>query len=121
MLKITRGDDKDIEVRFPFDLTGSTVYFTVKPDATVTEDDPDDDNAVIKAQESAHAHENADPVNGVTVITLSAAVTAAAPVGEDYVYDLQLIDAGGKRRTAKKLNGGLPKCKITPESTQRPA
>lgn len=122
MLRITRGDDKDIPVRFPFDLTGSTVYFTVKSDVTVEANDPTDTNAVIKAQEDAHDHPDADPQNGLTVITLSHTVTGAEiVVPGDYVYDIQLIDAGGKRRTAKKSNGDLPPCKITPESTQRPA
>ena len=122
MLKITRGDDKSFGVTLPGtpDLTGCTVYFTVKPEALVDAVDPTDDNAIIKAQESDHDHPSADPTNGKTVITLSAAVTGAEDVipGE-YVYDIQLKDTAGKIRTYKKSNGELPKCEVTPESTQR--
>jgi hypothetical protein len=122
MLRITRGDDKSFGVTLPGapNLTGCTVFFTVKPEDLVDKVDTDDSNAVIKAQESVHDHPAADPANGKTVISLTAAVTGGPKaVPGEYVYDIQLKDSGGKIRTYKRSNGELPRCQITPEVTQR--
>lgn len=120
MLKITRGDYKAVPVRVPFDLTGWTVMLTVKREADVNKDDPSDQMAVIKVDESQHAHPSADPVHGLTIVVIPESVTTAAPVG-DYVYDIQLVDPDGRPRTAKRANGDLPPCQVTPQATQRSA
>lgn len=113
MLKITRGDDKSIAITFPTgtDLTGCTVFFTVKPETEVNATDPSDANAVIKAQTSSHTN----PTAGQTVITLTHTDTGAAAPG-DYVYDIQLKDSGGNITTYG--NGPKP-CRVLADVGQR--
>jgi hypothetical protein len=113
MLKITRGDDKSIAITFPTgtDLTGCTVFFTVKAKTDLNTVDAADNSAVVKAQTSSHS----DPLNGRTVITLTHAATASAAPG-DYVYDIQLKDSAGHITTYG--NGPKP-CRILADVGQR--
>jgi len=96
ILCVYRGDDKIITTTFkdeldnPIDITGYTVYFTVKEkeDETV-----DDSNALIQVDVTSHL----DPVNGKTNINLTN-IQTNIPVGK-YVYDIQWKDTGGKIKT----------------------
>lgn len=96
MSKLTffRGDD----VSIPFtitgvDLTGVTVYFTVKPEDSVDTDSTTDAAAVIKKQTTTHS----DPTNGKTIIDLSSTDTNVTP--GIYKWDIQTKDASGKIQT----------------------
>jgi hypothetical protein len=89
-ITIFRGDDLDITVQINdadgngIDLTGSTLFFTVKSDLTDS-----DDNAAISKDITSHT----DAVNGTTEINLSPTDTNISPGG--YHYDLQLVDSSG--------------------------
>lgn len=97
--EIIQGDDTAIACTFkdedgnPIDITGYTVYFTVKkkPDA-----DDDDSSAVIKKDVSVHT----DPTNGETSIEIAKADTEDVEPRR-YVYDLQLKDASDKIASSK--------------------
>lgn len=84
-ISLIRGDDATITVTFAdTDLTGATVYFTVKSSL----DDADAD-AVISKDITSHS----DPTNGETQIALSSSDTA--DLAGKYYWDLQLKDSGG--------------------------
>lgn len=81
-LFLIRGDSKTIKFTISgYDLTGSTVFFTVKPDLT---NDAGDTNAVITVEVTDHLN----PTGGVTEIPLSASDTDVAP--GTYYYDIQI-------------------------------
>lgn len=90
-LEIVKGDDIDIELTFtdqddnPIDLTGGTVYFTVKKELT-----DDDDDAVIA--KDVTAFEN--PETGIMVVSLSRADTDVR--AGQYFFDAQLKDSEDK-------------------------
>ena len=89
-LSAYRGDDKTWNLNFtdangdPIDITGSTVFFTVKVNKT----DKDSD-AIISKDQSSHV----DAVNGQTTISLTNSDTDIK-VG-NYYYDIQLVDSLG--------------------------
>lgn len=64
------------------DLTGKTVYFTVKQN-----EDDTDANAIVNKTITSHAN----PTGGVTAIDLTDDETRAINVGT-YVYDVKLYD-----------------------------
>lgn len=110
-LKIRRGDTTTITLNYTLngvavDLTGSTVYFTVKP--TLPTDDSDDSTAVITEEVTSHS----DPTNGQTVIPLSATQTTVTAGG--YYYDIQVKDASGNITT---IDVGT--VKVLPDVTRR--
>lgn len=82
-LTIVRGDTKTYKLVFrnssgiPVDITGWTVYFTVKENLSQT-----DDQALISKNVTSHT----DPANGETSIVLSS--TDTDHVG-NYIYDIQ--------------------------------
>ena len=89
-ITLVRGDSSSIEVEFsqdgtPIDITGSTVFLTVKPALT---DDTGDTTAVIKVEVTSHTN----PTAGITTIPLSATDTDVDP--GDYYYDIQLVKDG---------------------------
>ncbi len=80
------GDSRTLNVSVAFDITGYTVFFTVKPqDDTAT----DDSTALIQKTVTSHI----DAVNGETSIVLGSADTRIAP--STYSYDIQFKDATG--------------------------
>lgn len=97
--EIIQGDDHAIQVTFKdedgvaINITGYTVYFTVKkkPDA-----DEDDSTAVLKKEVSSHT----DPTNGITNIEIAGADTEDVEPRR-YFYDLQLKDASDKISSSK--------------------
>jgi hypothetical protein len=108
-LSIFRGDDKTWTLNFKdvvgnaIDITGATVFFTVK------ENKADSDNdSLIKKDQSSHS----DPTNGKTTITLTNSDTNIR-VG-NYHYDFQLVDSVGLVTTV--LSGIF---KITQDITTR--
>lgn len=97
--EIIQGDDHAIQVTFKdedgvaINITGYTVYFTVKkkPDA-----DEDDSTAVLKKEVTSHT----DPTNGITNIEIAKADTEDVEPRR-YFYDLQLKDGSGKISSSK--------------------
>lgn len=97
--ELIQGDDESLTVTFKdedgavIDITGYTVFFTMKkrPD-----DDSDDSDAPIKKTVTSHS----DPTNGETIIYLTSAETAVLEARR-YVYDLQLKDLSDKINSTK--------------------
>ena len=97
--EIIQGDDHAIQVTFTdengavINITGYTVFFTMKkrPD-----EDADDSDAPIKKTVTSHS----DPTNGETIIYLTSAETAVLEARR-YVYDLQLKDLSDKINSTK--------------------
>lgn len=71
----------NISFRMDVDLTGSTIYFTAKPDY---DDDQMDAAAIIKKDVTTHL----DAPNGISRMFLSAQDTSK-PAGK-YVYDFKI-------------------------------
>ena len=76
------------------DITGWTVYFTVKPSKTST--DEDDSSAIITKDITVHG----DPTNGVTTITLSPSDTCVNP--GKYYYDITVKKTDGTIKLIKE-------------------
>lgn len=98
-IAITRGDTETIAVTFRdensalINITGYTVFFTVKRKQDISKDDS---VAVIQKDVTSHT----DPVNGATEIVLSSSDTA---IGEgSYIYDIQTNDGSGNITTVIK-------------------
>lgn len=89
-LTIIRGDDTTIELTYQdgdgnaIDLTGATVFFTVK---SAIDDDSTDADAIIQKDVTVHA----DAVNGRSDIDLTDSDTDVA-LGE-YLGDIQIKNA----------------------------
>lgn len=89
-IQIVRATDNSFTTTFTdsngaaIDLTGATVFFTVKSDLADT-----DDEALISKDVTSHT----DPTNGITVITLTDTDTDIAAC--NYFYDIKLKDSGG--------------------------
>lgn len=98
--RITRGDDVSFISSFfeddgsPKDITGWTIFFTVKTKKDYFSS-TDDTNAVISKTITSHT----DAVGGKTAITLSNADTDVTP--DQYYYDIQYLDGSGKVKTVK--------------------
>ena len=96
-MSIVRGDSETIDVRVidkdksSVDITGSTVFFTVKRLLKYP-----DSEAVIQINQTAHA----DPANGFTKIILTSTDTEIIP--DQYVYDLQIKFPNGDIRTTRR-------------------
>lgn len=90
-----RGDTHTLHLTFsandvPLDLTGKTVYFTVKRELTDT-----DEEAIIAKTVSSFV----DPTDGEVNIELTSEDTT--PAG-DYWYDIQLRYTGGSIVSSKR-------------------
>lgn len=72
------------------DLTGSTVYFTIK---SAYDSDQADASAIIKKDITSHTN----PTQGLTTITLLPADTSVA--AGKYGYDIKLKKATGEQST----------------------
>lgn len=91
-IKIIRGDSKSLGVTFssngtPFDITGYSVFFTVKRECNIS--DANDDNALISKKVTVHSN----PTAGVTAIPLTTSDTNQE--GGIYYWDLQLVSGSG--------------------------
>lgn len=81
------GDSRTLELTFPFDITGCTVFFTVKSSSDLG--GTDDNSALIEKTVTSHT----DPTNGKTNIVLSNIDTRID--ADKYVYDIQIKDSQG--------------------------
>jgi len=105
-MKFYRENTVNINLSFPgVDLTGATVYFTVKADY---DDDGTDSSALIKKDVTSHI----DAANGQTVVVLTPSDTDVEP--GKYVYDIKLKKSSGEQTTLK-----VDKCQILPAVTLR--
>ena len=100
-----RENTRNINLTFDMDITGATVYFTVKKTA---DNDSTDASAVIKKDVTTHT----DPVAGKTSNQLSATDTDVLP--GKYGYDIKLETAGGDHITL-----GVGRCDIKTVYTLR--
>jgi len=95
-LEMFRGDDKTYNITFTdsdgeaIDITGYTIFFTVKDKRSYV-DDADDTNALIEKEITVHT----SPTEGQTQIVLDATDTNSM-VPKTYVFDMQLKDANAK-------------------------
>lgn len=88
---IIRGDSESIivdlkENNTPLDITGMTIFFTVKPALT---DDLTDSTAIITKNVTSLT----DPTSGIATIDLTPSDTNKTP--GIYYYDVQFKDADG--------------------------
>lgn len=89
-ISVIRGDDVTLTMTFrdsdgnAIDITGGTVFFTVKKRLSQT-----DAQAAIQKEVTSHS----DPTNGQTRVALSKTDTDITP--GVYKYDFQLRTAGG--------------------------
>jgi len=85
-LYVTRGDDVSLSISFtdvnndPVDITGSTVYFTIKESLN-----DNDSQALVLIEQSTHVN----PTQGETVIEVSSSQTNLLEV-RNYDYALQI-------------------------------
>ena len=112
-INIVRWTDASLTLTFsdkdwPTNLTGSTVFFTMKKRDKLNLEDPTDENAVIKTQRTTHL----DPVAGKTVWYLTKEQTRVE--SWQYVADFQVIDSIGKISNTKVFDA-----KIWSDATQR--
>ena len=95
MAKLTTYKENTMTITLTFsgvDLTGATVYFTVK---SAADSDATDTTALIKKDITSHT----DAVNGATEIVLAPTDTDIA-VGK-YKYDIKLKKADGQQTTTQ--------------------
>ncbi len=113
-VQIIRKDSVSIKTTFkqkdwtPIDITGYTVYFTVKTKADVNISNPTDSNAIILKDITAHT----DPTQWETSIVLTTSDTNKTP--DVYSADLQLKDAASKIHSSSRFD-----FEIIQEVTQR--
>ncbi|MGB9697706.1 MAG: hypothetical protein ACPL2D_10560 [Ignavibacteria bacterium] len=88
-IEITKGNPATIPIKImysdgtPFDLTGKTIFFTVKK---LGDNSENDDNAVIKKTITTHI----DPVNGKSSISLSKTDTNIDTI--QYKWDIKIYN-----------------------------
>ncbi len=89
-LDVFRRDDKTYNLAFTdadgaaIDLTGATIFFTVKTNETDIDDD-----ALIKVEQSSHSN----ATGGLTTISVTNSQTDIAP--GSFFYDFQYVTSGG--------------------------
>ncbi len=98
-IRIIKRDDITFDCEFKngcvaVDLTGTTLFFTVKTLANA--DNPDASSAIISKTITSHY----DPTNGRTRIELTS-IDTDVPAG-NYWYDIQLKDSAGKISSSEK-------------------
>lgn len=92
-ITIDQGKTKILNLSFTdengvaYNLTGATVYLTVKKKYTQTD-------AQANLQKTITVH--TDAVNGITQIEFIPADTATIPIG-NYFYDVQIVDSNNKK------------------------
>jgi hypothetical protein len=112
-LTVVRGDTFGPEVAHlsdnalaDYNLTGTTIWFTVKEwDAPPVVQPADDANALVKLYwVSGGANSGiavADPTSGDIAVTIPATLTANLAPGRAYRYDVQMKLADGRIKTVK--------------------
>lgn len=93
-LEVTRGDDKPLTLTFtdingtPINITGYTVFFTVKKDYALAD-------AQANISKTVTSHTN--PTSGATTVNLTHDDTDITP--GNYYYDVQVKDTSNKITT----------------------
>lgn len=88
LVKVFQGDDIALRINVtdsnnnPFNIAGSTVYFTMKNKNDIASND---DSALLTANVTQHV----DNANGITAVLISNTLTRTIPLGE-YKYDIQI-------------------------------
>ena len=101
-LTIYRGDDKTFNLAFTdgdgvgIDITGWTIFFTLK-NARVFQDDTNDTDALIEKTVTSHS----DPTIGLSAFSIGASDTSSL-TPKTYVFDIQIKDSGGNIKTIIK-------------------
>jgi hypothetical protein len=96
-LSIIKGNSKNYRLAFEttsgdaLDITGYTVFFTVKKNVNQT-----DDQAIISKTNTTHSN----PTGGISIITITTTDTSSLQPGV-YLYDIGYVNAAG---TAKKTS-----------------
>jgi hypothetical protein len=97
-LTVYKGDDKDFNLTLtdgdnntPINITGDTIWFTVK------ENETDADPGVLQKEITSHT----SPTTGQTTISLSNSDTGNLTPAE-YYYDIQRVTAAAKVQTLVK-------------------
>ena len=96
--KLTFYIENTVNINLTFtgvDLTGATVYFTIKP---AFDADQTDGAAIIKKDVTTHTN----PTAGQTTVTLTPIDTAVTP--GNYGYDIKLKKATGEESTVSLGN-----------------
>lgn len=94
LIKIIRGDDETIQATFKnsagvaIDISGYTIFFTVKKECEIDISDSIDATAIIKKKITSHS----DPTHGITQIVLTSTDTNQNQ--GIYYWDLQLVKNG---------------------------
>lgn len=95
-IEFYRENTVNINLTFSeIDLTGATIYFTVKQ---ASDETSDDSTALIKKDITSHTN----PTNGTTLVQLTPSDTDVAP--GKYVYDIKLKKANGDQTTVQVGN-----------------
>jgi len=100
-LELKRGDDRTIQLTYKdsdgnaIDITGYTVFFTVK---SAIDNDTTDANAIISKTITSHS----DPTNGITNIALTASDTNVTP--GIYTADIQIKTGGGSISSSDRFS-----------------
>ena len=111
---VPRGDTFELPVTVDRPLTGSEMWFTVKPSGAIT---LDDSQAVVQVMRSTGGIKDIDELGGEALVYLDQSATYSLPapfVGE---FDVQFREQGSNRVTTV-LHG---RCVITPDVTRRTA
>jgi len=95
-IEIVHGDHEELDFEFfdeagiAVDITGSTIFFTVKEELT-----DDDEDAIFQKIVTTHS----DPEEGESTVVLTNADTSLPEMGRSYYFDMQIVDSNTLRHT----------------------
>lgn len=100
-LELIRYDTETLSLVFTdengtaYNLTGGTVFFTIK---SITDNADNDDSALLKKEQATHT----SAVLGQTEIILTPAEMGAIPANE-YKGDFQFVDSSGNVKSSNRI------------------
>jgi hypothetical protein len=95
-IEMYRGDDKTLTLTFKdstgttINITGYSIFFTVKDKLSYTDDSSDSDS-IISSLVTSHTH----ATSGISELTILNSQTSTVTPGK-YIYDIQLKDSSSK-------------------------